>query len=124
MLPQPGVSKLLGKGLQRVVRKAMLRAGRSKEARALGVGAGEGPSALERFGLPHEAHPLACLTQAGIVDLPCCFQAHEQRVLLVRTHSQRHLADEGGCPFGRVGSRMRLSSHDTSSSGCGTDVLM
>ena len=82
MLPQPGVPKLLGIGLQRVVRKGVLRPGLRKEARALGVVAGERPSPLEGFGLAHEPHPLACLTQAGVVDLPRRFQASEQGALL------------------------------------------
>ena len=74
----------------------MLHPGRSKEARALGVVAGEDPSALEGFGLTHEPDPLACLTQAGVVDLAGRFQAGQQHPLLGRSDLQRHLAHERG----------------------------
>jgi hypothetical protein len=102
MLPRPGVSKLLGICLQRVVREGMLCPGRSKEWRALGIIFGQGPSAPEGFGLPHEPDSLACLTQAGVVDLARCFQASEQCVFLVRTHLQRDLTDKGGRAPGRI----------------------
>ena len=102
MLAQPGVPKLLGIRLQRVVRKGVLCTGRSKEPRALGVLMGQDPRRSKGFGLAHEPDPLACLTQAGVVDLPCCFQAREQRMLLVRMHPQRDLADKGGGPFGAL----------------------
>ena len=94
MLAQPGVSKLLGKRLQREVREGMLRSCRSKEARALGIVPGKRPRLLEGFGLAHEPHPLAGLAQAGVVDRSCRFQASEQRVLLVRMHPQRDFADK------------------------------
>jgi hypothetical protein len=86
MLAQPGVAELLGIRLQRVVREGVLLPGRSKEGRALGVVPGEGPRPLEGFGLAHQLHPLACLTQAGGSDLAGCFQAYEQDALLSRVH--------------------------------------
>jgi hypothetical protein len=111
MLAQPGVPNLLGIRLQVVVREGVLCPGRSKERRALGIIFGEDPSPLEGPGLPHELHPLARFTQAGIVGLPRGFQASEQDAFLARRHSQRHFAHKGWRAFGRVGSRMSLVSH-------------
>ena len=111
MLSQPGVPKRLRIGLQRVVREGVLRSSRSKEARTLGVVAGEGPRPLEGFGLAREEHPRACLAQAGVVDLPRRFQTREQRVLIVRAHPQRDLTHKGGGPFGALVSGSALGRH-------------
>ena len=111
MLPKPGVSKLLGMRLQCVVREGVLGPCRSKEARALGVGAGEDPSVLERFGLAHEPDPLACLSQAGVIDLACRFQASEQDALLGRVHPQRDLADKRWRAPGRIVSGLAPDRH-------------
>ena len=89
----------------------MLHPGRSKEARALGVVAGEDPSALEGFGLAHEPDPLASFTQAGVVHLAGGLQAGEQGAFLGRAHPQWHLAHKGGCPFGALVSGPALGRH-------------
>jgi hypothetical protein len=102
MLAQPGVAKLLGIRLQRVVREGMLCPGRAKEGRALRVVPGKRPSPLEGFGLAHQLHSLARFTQAGIVGLAGRFQASEQDAFLGRAHAQRHLTDKGGRALGSI----------------------
>ena len=100
MRSQPGVAELHRVGVQRVLGETVLGARRAKALFPRGIVAGQRPGVLEGFGLAHQPHPLAGLTQAGGSDLPCCLQAREQRVLLVRTHSQRDLADKGGRSLG------------------------
>ena len=102
MLSQPGMAELLGVGVQRVLRKAVLGARLPEALLPRGIVAGQRSGVLVGFGLAHQPHASARLAQAGVVDLAGGLQPGEQHPFLGRTDPQRHLADKRGRAFGRV----------------------
>ena len=94
MLSQPGVPELLGVGVQRVLREAVLGARLPEALLPRGIVAGQRSGVLVGFGLAHQPHASARLTQAGDADLAGRLQPGEQRPFLGTTHPPRHLADK------------------------------
>src|SRR5262249_23302793 len=99
MLAQPRVPELLGRDLHTIgragvrgigswaARKCTLRWGSSLDKRCACWKAVD--SGTKR----------ALLSQAGVVHLPCGFQASGQDALLGRRHPKGHRTDEGGRPL-------------------------